>query len=91
MALEEAEKSGQTIEEVIKEKGLITLEDYFEGLDQTVQDIIDSRPDLVDAYYNGDQRWALSLLMCLAMKETKGRVNPQRVNEIIDKKLKKWI
>jgi len=91
MALEEAQRTGKTVEQIIKEQGLVTLEDYVEDLAQTVDNIINSRTDLVDAYYNGEERWAQSLLVCLVMKETKGRAHPQRVNELIDLKLKKWI
>jgi aspartyl-tRNA(Asn)/glutamyl-tRNA(Gln) amidotransferase subunit B len=74
-------------EEIIKEKGWIQISD--EGaIKEIVLRIIEANPQSVVDYKAGKDR-ALGFLVGQAMKETKGKANPQMLNKMFAEELKK--
>ena len=74
-------------EEIIKEKGWIQISD--EGaIKEIVQKILEANPDSIADYKAGKDR-ALGFLVGQAMKETKGKANPQLLNKLFLEELKK--
>ena len=74
-------------EDIIKEKGWIQISD--EGaIKEVVTKIIEANPQSVADYKAGKER-ALGFLVGQAMKETKGKANPQMLNKMFAEELKK--
>ena len=74
-------------EDIIKEKGWIQISD--EGaIKEVVLKIIETNPQSVADYKAGKDR-ALGFLVGQAMKETKGKANPQMLNKMFAEELKK--
>ena len=74
-------------EDIIKEKGWIQISD--EGaIEEVVLKIIEANPQSVADYKAGKDR-ALGFLVGQAMKETKGKANPQMLNKMFAEELKK--
>ena len=74
-------------EEIIKEKGWIQISD--EGaIKEVVQKILEANPGSILDYKAGKDR-ALGFLVGQAMKETKGKANPQLLNKLFLEELKK--
>ena len=74
-------------EDIIKEKGWIQISD--EGaIKEVVLKIIEANPQSVVDYKAGKDR-ALGFLVGQAMKETKGKANPQMLNKMFAEELKK--
>ena len=67
-------------EDIIKEKGWIQISD--EGaIQEVVQKILEANPQSIVDYKAGKDR-ALGVLVGQAMKETKGKANPQMLNKM---------
>ena len=74
-------------EEIIKEKGWIQISD--EGaIKEVVIKILENNPQSIIDYKAGKDR-ALGFLVGQAMKETKGKANPQMLNKMFLEELKK--
>ena len=74
-------------EDIIKEKGWIQISD--EGaIKEVVLKIIEANPQSVADFKAGKDR-ALGFLVGQAMKETKGKANPQMLNKMFAEELKK--
>lgn len=74
-------------EEIIKEKGWIQISD--EGaIKEVVLKILEANPQSI-ADYKGGKDKALGFLVGQAMKETKGKANPQMLNQMFLEELKK--
>ena len=74
-------------EEIIKEKGWIQISD--EGaIKEVVQKILEANPGSIADYKAGKDR-TLGFLVGQAMKETKGKANPQLLNKLFLEELKK--
>ena len=74
-------------EEIIKEKGWIQISD--EGaIKEVVLKVLEANPQSV-ADYKGGKDKALGFLVGQAMKETKGKANPQMLNQMFIEELKK--
>ena len=74
-------------EEIIKEKGWIQISD--EGaIKEVVQKVLEANPQSIADYKAGKDR-ALGFLVGQAMKETKGKANPQMLNKMFIEELKK--
>lgn len=72
-------------EDIIKEKGWIQISD--EGaIQEIVQKILEANPQSIADYKAGKDR-ALGFLVGQAMKETKGKANPQMLNKMFLEKL----
>ena len=83
--LEEVWISGNDIDEIIEEKGLVQIQDES-ILENIAKKIIDENPDQVNAYKGGKDR-LFGFFVGQVMKETQGKANPQGVNEILNKLL----
>ena len=74
-------------EDIIKEKGWIQISD--EGaIKEVVLKILENNPQSI-ADYKGGKDKALGFLVGQAMKETKGKANPQMLNKMFIEELKK--
>ena len=74
-------------EEIIKEKGWIQISD--EGaIKEVVLKVLEANPQSITDYKNGKDR-ALGFLVGQAMKETKGKANPQMLNKMFLEELAK--
>ena len=74
-------------EEIIKEKGWIQISD--EGaIKEVVEKVIAANPQSVADYKAGKDK-AIGFLVGQAMKETKGKANPQMLNKMFLEELKK--
>lgn len=74
-------------EEIIKEKGWIQISD--EGaIKEVVQKVLANNPQSVADFKAGKDR-ALGFLVGQAMKETKGKANPQMLNKMFAEEMNK--
>ncbi|MFA5308284.1 MAG: Asp-tRNA(Asn)/Glu-tRNA(Gln) amidotransferase subunit GatB [Dehalococcoidales bacterium] len=83
--LEEMFKSGQAAADIIKERGVSQISDTGE-LEKIVADVINSNVQPV-ADFKAGKETALKFLVGQVMKASKGRANPQLVNEVLRRKL----
>ena len=83
--LEEVWISGNDIDVIIEEKGLVQIQDES-VLENIAKKIIDANPEQVNAYKGGKDR-LFGFFVGQVMKETQGKANPQGVNEILKKLL----
>ena len=85
--LEELFENPSDPEEIIKEKGWIQISD--EGaIKEVVTRILENNPQSIVDYKAGKDR-ALGFLVGQAMKETKGKANPQMLNKMFLEELNK--
>lgn len=74
-------KEGTNASEIVEKQGLSQISD--EGaIKEIVQKVVDSNPEQVAAYKGGKVQ-LLGFFVGQIMKETKGRANPQTVNELL--------
>jgi aspartyl-tRNA(Asn)/glutamyl-tRNA(Gln) amidotransferase subunit B len=79
-------ESGADPEAIMKEKGLQQMENVAE-LEEIIQGIISANPDSVAEYKSGkDRLWGF--FVGQAMQKTKGRGNPQLINDLLKKYLR---
>ena len=74
-------KDGKKASQIVEEKGLSQISDTG-AIKEIVQKIIDANPNQVEAYRGGKVQ-LLGFFVGQVMKETKGRANPQAVNELV--------
>ena len=85
--LEELFENPKDPEEMVKEKGWIQISD--EGaIKEVVMKILENNPQSISDYKAGKDR-ALGFLVGQAMKETKGKANPQMLNKMFLEESKK--
>ena len=85
--VEELFENPKNPEEIIKEKGWIQISD--EGaIKEVVTKILEANPGSIADYKAGKDR-ALGFLVGQAMKETKGKANPQMLNKLFLEELNK--
>ena len=85
--LEELFENPRDPEDIIKEKGWLQISDEGE-IKQLVLKIIEANPQSVADFKAGKDR-AIGFLVGQAMKETKGKANPQMLNKMFAEELKK--
>jgi aspartyl-tRNA(Asn)/glutamyl-tRNA(Gln) amidotransferase subunit B len=83
--LEEMFKTGQSAAEIINKRGVSQISDTGE-LEKLVAEVIKSNVQPV-ADYKAGKEMALKFLVGQVMKASKGRANPQIVNEVLKRKL----
>ena len=81
--LEEVWENGNDVDEIIKAKGLIQIQDES-LLEQIATQVLDSNPDQVAAYRSGKDK-LFGFFVGQVMKKTQGKANPKSVNEILNK------
>ncbi len=82
---EEMFKTGKTPQDIVKERGFSQISDT-RAIEQAVVQVINSNPQAVSDYHAGKET-AIKFLVGQVMKTTRGRANPQIVNELLKKKL----
>ncbi len=78
-------KNGGDPETIVKEKGLIQITD-IKLIEDMVDRVIKGNPEIVEDIKGGKEK-GIGFLVGQIMKETKGKANPQMVNEILRKKI----
>jgi len=84
--LEEMIVSGKDPETVVKEKGLVQIQDTSE-LERVIDEVLAAQPGEVESFRAGKEK-VLGFLMGQVMKKTRGKANPKLAQEIMRKKLK---
>ena len=72
-------------EEIIESKGLVQITDDSE-IETIIDQVIENNPSQLAEYLSGKDR-LFGFFVGQVMKETKGKANPQKVNEILKNKL----
>ena len=83
--IEDMYKTGLPPQEIIKKKGLVQITDEGE-LIKTITAIIEANPNQLKDYRGGKEK-LFGFFVGQAMKATKGKANPQQVNDLLRKKL----
>jgi aspartyl-tRNA(Asn)/glutamyl-tRNA(Gln) amidotransferase subunit B len=78
-------QTGKMPEEIIKEKGLGQISDES-AIDKAVDDVLAENPNEAKRFKAGEEK-LLGFFVGQVMKATKGKANPQIVNELLKKKL----
>jgi aspartyl-tRNA(Asn)/glutamyl-tRNA(Gln) amidotransferase subunit B len=73
--------TGESPELIVRKKGLIQISDESK-LEEIAQRVIDENPKSVKDFNNGKEK-ALGFLVGQVMRHTKGKANPQMVNDIL--------
>lgn len=82
---EEMYKTGKDAESVVSDKGLVQVSD--EGvIEKAIDDVITKSPKEVERFKAGEEK-LLGFFVGQVMKATKGKANPQLLNELLKKKL----
>jgi aspartyl-tRNA(Asn)/glutamyl-tRNA(Gln) amidotransferase subunit B len=79
--LEEVWESGHDVDNIIKDKGLVQIQDES-VLEEIAQRIINDNPSQVGAYKGGKDK-LFGFFVGQVMKETQGKANPKSVNDIL--------
>ena len=79
--LKEMFETGQSPKDIVRDKGLIQMNDE-EEIKDIVNTVITENPQSVADFKNGKNR-AIGFLVGQVMKKTKGKANPQIVNKLI--------
>jgi aspartyl-tRNA(Asn)/glutamyl-tRNA(Gln) amidotransferase subunit B len=82
---EDIYKTGKDAAVIVKEKGLVQITNTDE-IEKAVDEVLLKNPDEVERYKSGDKK-LLGFFVGQIMKITRGKANPQLVNEILNKKL----
>ncbi len=82
---EEMYRTGKDAPAIVKEKGLVQITDES-AIEQAVDDIIAKSPKEVERYKAGEEK-LLGFFVGQVMKATRGKANPQILNELVKKKL----
>ena len=82
---EEIYRTEKDAEVVVREKGLVQITDSS-AIEKAVDDIIAGNPKEVERYKAGEEK-LIGFLVGQVMKTTKGKANPQMVNELLKKRL----
>ncbi len=85
--LAKAVETGKTVPEIIKESGSTQISDEGE-LVKIIQEIISKNKTQVEQFKSGKTQ-VLGFFVGQIMKATKGRANPQLVNDLLQKELSK--
>ena len=80
-------KTGDDAEKLVEKRGLSVLSNPDEIL-PVVQKVVANNPEQVAAYKGGRDK-LFGFFVGQVMKETKGRANPQLLNELLKKELEK--
>jgi len=78
-------KSQDSPAKIVKDKGLVQITDTAE-IEKIVDEVISKNQKAVEEYRAGKKK-AIGSLVGQIMKATKGKANPQMVNQLLEKKL----
>ncbi len=82
---EEMYRTEESPESIVREKGLVQISDSGE-IEKAVDDIISKHQKEAERYKAGEEK-LIGFFVGQVMKATKGKANPQMVNELLKKKL----
>ncbi len=82
---EEMYATGKIPADIVKEKGLVQISDEGQ-LEEVINQVIADNPGLLAQYREGKTK-TFGFFVGQVMKATKGKANPQLVNELLKKKL----
>jgi aspartyl-tRNA(Asn)/glutamyl-tRNA(Gln) amidotransferase subunit B len=82
---DEMYRTGKDAETIVQEKGLVQISDSSE-IEKVVDEIIAKSPKEAERFRAGDEK-LLGFFVGQAMKATRGKANPQMLNELLKKKL----
>ncbi len=82
---EEMYKTGEDPDVIVKEKGLLQISDES-AIEKAIDDVIATYPKEVERFKAGEEK-LLGFFVGQVMKATKGKANPQMLNEMLKKKL----
>jgi len=82
---DEMYKTGKDAAEIVREKGLVQISDSSE-IEKIVDEIIARNPKEVERFKTGDEK-LIGFFVGQAMKASKGKANPQMLNDLLTKKL----
>ncbi len=82
---EEMYRTGKSAGEIVREKGLTQISDTG-AIEKAVEEVIAKSPKEVERFKAGDEK-LMGFFVGQVMKATKGKANPQMVNELLKKKL----
>ncbi len=83
--LEAMVQTGDTVDDIVKQKNLLQLEDE-DALLTVAREVIAENPKVVEDYLGGKEK-ALTGLMGAAMKKTRGKANPKKIRGLLVKVL----
>ena len=83
--LEDMFASGKAPEEIVRDRGLVQITDEAD-LERACSAAIEANPQSAADFHAGKER-ALQFLVGQVMKETKGKANPGKVNDILKRQL----
>ena len=83
--LREMIETGKDPEEIIKDKGIAQISGEGE-LEEAIKHVVEENPKPVEDYKKGKKE-ALQFLVGKIMQKTKGQANPQKMKELLEKKL----
>ncbi len=81
-ALKESIERGNSPADVVKEKGLLQVQDSSQ-LEEFAKEAIEANPKVVEDYRAGKKN-AVMFLVGQVMKASRGKANPQKVKEILE-------
>ncbi len=82
---EEMYQSGRDPETIVQEKGLVQISDR-EELSRVVDEVLAQNPGPVSDFRGGKEK-ALAALVGAVMRATRGKANPQLINDLLREKL----
>jgi aspartyl-tRNA(Asn)/glutamyl-tRNA(Gln) amidotransferase subunit B len=82
---ERMSETGEAAEVIVAAEGLTQIDDG-DTLSAAVQNVIDAQADAVESYRSG-KIGTLGFLVGQVMRETQGKANPKRVNELLRQQL----
>ncbi|GER92638.1 Asp-tRNA(Asn)/Glu-tRNA(Gln) amidotransferase GatCAB subunit B [hot springs metagenome] len=83
---EEMFKSGKDADTIVKENGLVQISDNRE-IENIIDEILARNQKEVERYRTGDEK-LMGFFVGQVMKATRGKANPQIVNELLRKKMR---
>lgn len=86
IVLEEMFNNGKDPSHIIEEKGLIQIEDEGE-IEKIIKDVLENNEKAVNDYKKGKEN-SFTFLIGQIMAKSKGKANPQKVGEILKKKIR---
>ena len=81
----EMSKSGKSPDEIAELQGLVQISDVS-IIESTINGVLDKNPQSVSDYLDGKLN-VIRFLVGQVMKETKGKVNPQKTTDLLQEKL----
>ena len=82
---EDMAETGKPAKEIVEKKGLVQVSDSS-AIESVVQEVLDASPQQVEQYKSGKTK-VFGYFVGQVMKKTKGKANPQVVNEVLKKAL----